>query len=355
MFKSDYTINYITDMENILKDIETRYPVDEILVNGEQIWPYLRWSYCSAYIMEKIGAYGEEDYSVQQTGSGRPVRHMKWFRTLLHDVFYGFRNWFRKYDYVVLTSRDRKLIAGQYINRFLDPIIDELGQDRVLCIENASPHYPVDSAYTKHIVSYRLIVVINRGILTVRKILRRRYIIVNKRILDMIEADYGLNVDAAARIEVYEATRKAFTCLFRLIRPNALLLTCYYGRQAEVKAAKSLGIKVIEVQHGVIGKEHPAYNVYCDIDRSCFPDYLLVFGKQELATFDNSRFIDPANVHPVGSFYIDYIKDSYRPDPHLSERLAIYKRVSGVTLQEGLERRLISFICEAAKLDGSIF
>ena len=45
---------------------------------------------------------------------------------------------------------------------------------------------------------------------------------------------------------------------------------------------------------------------------------------------------------------------SYRPEPQLSERISGYKRVIGVTLQWTFERRLISFICEAAKLDSSI-
>ena len=36
-------------MENILKGIETEYPVNTILVNGEQVWPYLRIAYNFAY------------------------------------------------------------------------------------------------------------------------------------------------------------------------------------------------------------------------------------------------------------------------------------------------------------------
>jgi hypothetical protein len=81
---------------------------------------------------------------------------------------------------------------------------------------------------------------------------------------------------------------------------------------------------------------------------------LLVFGKNELATFNGSRFIDPPNVHPVGSFYIDYIRNSYKPEPHLTEQISDYKRVVGVTLQWTAERRLVGFACEAAKLDSSI-
>jgi len=345
-------------MENILEDIETRYAVDQILVNGEQAWPYLRTYYLVRYLDKIRATTDEEDYYVNLLSSRRPIRMLQVLMLMLRGIPYGFGNWFRRYEYIALTHNSyRRQIDGRYINRFLDPIIDELGPDKVLCIEDMFPFpsYPVDRIYTRHIVFTSLLGLLSQLIVRLRKVLRRRYTIVNKRVLDMIEADYGLNVDAAARIEIHEATRKAFTCLFRLIRPKALLLTCYTGREAEIKAAKSLGIKVIEVQHGFIGKENTVYNVYCDIDRSCFPDRLLVFGNQELTTFDNPRFIDPANVHPVGSFYIDYVKATYKPDLHLSERFSGFKRVVGVTLGWTYEKRLISFICEAAKLDGSIF
>ena len=32
-------------MRNILKEIEGKYPVDTVLVNGEQVWSYLRMTY----------------------------------------------------------------------------------------------------------------------------------------------------------------------------------------------------------------------------------------------------------------------------------------------------------------------
>jgi len=345
-------------MENILKNIESNYPVDQILVNGEQVWPYLRIHYFIRYLNEITASVDEEHFNVNSLSSRRPIRILQVLMQMLRGIPYGFGNWFGRYEYIALTSNSyRRQVAGQYINRFLDPLIDELGPDRVLCMEDTSPFpaYPVDWIYTRHMVSTSLLWLLMQLIVKLRKVLRIRYKIVNKRVLDMIDADYGLNVDAAAQIENYAATRKAFTYLFRLLRPKAVLLTCYYGREPVVKAAKSLGIKVIEVQHGLIGKEHMAYNVYCDIDRSCFPDHLLVFGEQELTTFDNLRFIDPANVHPVGSFYIDYVKATYRPEPQLSERFVGFKRVVGVTLQWTNEKRVLSFICEAAKLDGSIF
>jgi len=345
-------------MKNILKEIEEKYPVDTILVNGEQVWPYLRIRYHFAYTAKTVGSYGEAKHDLQASGRSKPSRMLRFAKNALCGMRYGFRNWFRKYDYIVLTDNGiRRQVGGKYMNRFLDPIIDELGPARVLCIENTSLFPPprTNQVYTKYVVSRSSLTLFSLVIMLLRRILLRRDNVVNKWIVDRVEADLGLQVNVTGAVEFFEATRKAFTYLFRIMRPNAILLTCYYGgNEAVIRAAKRLGIRVVEVQHGIIGKEHPAYNVQRDIDGSCFPDHLLVFGKRELATFDNSRFIEQANVHPVGSFYIDYIRANYTRDPQLSEPLSGYRKVVGVTLQWTLERRLISFICEAAKLDSSI-
>lgn len=344
-------------MENILKQIESHYSVEEILVNGEQVWPYLRIWYHSAHAAKTASSYGEANYDSQASSGSKPIRILRFVKNTLHGTRYGFRNWFRRYDYIVLTNNSyRRQMGGKYVNRFVDPVIDEIGQSRVLCIETTSPFpsYGMNQVYTRHVVSTSPLTLFSLLIMAVRRMFLRRYKVANRWVLDRIATDFGLNINPAALIEAYQAQRKVFTCLFRIMRPKAVLLTCYYGREPAIRAANSLGIKVIEIQHGFIGKEHPAYNVHRDVDKSCFPDHLLVFGKQELSTFNNSRFIDQANVHPVGSFYIDYIRASYRSEPQLSEQISGYKKIVGVTLQWIVASRLISFICEAARLDSSI-
>ena len=335
-------------MKNILEEIEGKYPVDTILVNGEQVWPYLRMTYYFRHRKAVASEQGEEQ-------SILPLP--KILMETVRSSFYGFRNWFRKYDYIVLAENGtRRQVGGKYMNRLVDPVIDELGPARVLCVEGISTFPPrrLNQVYTRHVVSNSLVILFSLLVMLLRRVFFRRYRVVNKGVMDRIETDFDLNVNATNRIEFFEARRKAFTRLFRRMRPQAILLTCYYGKEPAIRAAKSLGIKVIEVQHGVIGKEHAAYNVHRDLDRSCFPDHLLVFGKQELATFNNSCFIDLADVHPVGSFYIDYINNSHRLEPHISEQVSGYKKVVGVTLQWTFEERLVSFICEAARLDSSI-
>ena len=335
-------------MKNILKEIETKYPVDTILVNEEQVWPYLRVAYYFAYMDKITSEKGEKrsDSPLSQRLKKMPM-----------NSFYGFKNWFGKYDYIALSNTlERRNINGKYFNKLLDPILDELGRDKVLYVEAPAPSlYPAQKVHTKNIVCHDLLT-LSAAIAVILQMFRRKnYMVQNESILKTIQKEYGLQIDDVKRIRFFDAQRRVFNFLFRKIKPKAILLSGYYGYIPAVKAAKDLGIKVIEFQHGAIGKEHEAYNVDVEIDKTYFPDHLLVFGTREIKTFDNSRFIRPEDVYPVGSFYIEHVRRNYKLESNLVEQLKNYKRSIGVTLAWTVEKRVIEFVCQAADLNKTIF
>jgi len=215
-------------MTNILKEIETKYPVDTILVNGEQVWPYLRMYYHWHYMKKTASEWGEKEVS--------PPLSQR-LKEMPKNSLYGFRNWFGKYDYVALsTTLERKNIDGEYFNKLLDPVIDELGRDKVLYIENPAPSlYPAEKVHTKNIVSYSLLLLLGQ---VLNMVLRRSCIIQNRSILNTSQKEYGLEIDDVEIIRSFAAERIGFDLLFRRIRPKAILLSCYYGRMPAIKAAK---------------------------------------------------------------------------------------------------------------------
>jgi hypothetical protein len=335
-------------VNNILREIEGKYPVDTILVNGEQVWPYLRIAYGFAYVGEDAS-----QWAGKQSVPPLPKRFMR----MVRSSFYGLRNWFGRYDYVVFSNTlERRNINGEYVNKLLDPIMDEMGQETFLYVETPNPSlYPIKRVHTRNVVSHDLLTLLSAGTAVLLLVIRKKYAIENGSMVKAIQQEYGLHIDDARKVSLFDAQRRVASLLFRKIKPKAILLSCYYGSNLPVvKAARDLGIKVIEVQHGVIGKEHPAYNVDAAIDKSYFPGDLLVFGRRELETFDNSRFIEPENVYPVGSFYIEHIRKNYKAEAEVAEQLRNYRRSVAVTLDYIMEKRAIEFVCQAADLDRTV-
>ena len=333
-------------MKNILKEIEGKYPVDTILVNGEQVWPYLRVAYQFQYVSKISSQKGERPLSPNLSFLGKLKR--------LLNIPYGIKNWLGKYDYIAISSTNqRRPISGKYFNKLLDPVIDKLGRGKVLYIEIPAPSlYPIASIYTNKVVCCDVLELLA---MIVEMFTLRRYKIKNESILGNINKEYDLSVDYLNVIKRFHARRIVFSLLFRMKKPKVVLLTCYYGHlQSAIKAAKDSGAKVVEFQHGSIGEEHPAYNVYAELDKSSFPDYLAAFGKKELETFSNSRFIQPQYVYPVGSFYIEYVKTNHIPNKNLVQRLKNYKVSIVITLESTTESRVIEFVCQAAVLDRDI-
>lgn len=77
--------------------------------------------------------------------------------------------------------------------------------------------------------------------------------------------------------------KKLYGLLLRQVRPKFLLLVTAYSDHALVAAAKELGIKVIEFQHGFINRYHPGYSwsTYALPYKTTMPipDRLFLYGK----------------------------------------------------------------------------
>lgn len=103
---------------------------------------------------------------------------------------------------------------------------------------------------------------------------------------------------------MFEARRLAWRVLFRSTRPHVLLVTdcAYHG--GEVAAAKELGVRVAEFQHGLFGPRCPEYGwpgTLSDVkSRMPVPDRLLVFGDLFRGGALHNGFWRPDEVRVVG-------------------------------------------------------
>ena len=99
--------------------------------------------------------------------------------------------------------------------------------------------------------------------------------------------------------------------LLKVKKPKRVFIAPSYTSYGYVYALKKAGVKVVEVQHGVIIEEHYGYSVRAEFDRNFFVDHLLTFGHSEKKVFKNSRGISEDSIIPIGSYYLSFLKNNF--------------------------------------------
>lgn len=329
------------DTIDIIKEIETTYDVSSIKVNGIQVWPFLRSIY--------FALIENENLNIQNKKKRRLFSSMK----RVKNFFYGLNNLFKRVDYIAfsdtmeLRSKDRL-----YINKLFNNLYDVLGKDNTIVIENPNyrPHYNINKLYMKNVMSLDFFNILCR-VFSFNLIIK----IENERILKDINLNYNMNIGYMRIIKKFFYYHKIFTTTLKIKNPKIIFISDYYNlpHQALIYTARKLGIKVVELQHGIINSEHTAYNVFTNLDKLFFPEYLLVFGNHYKQYFDKDNyFIDKKNVLAIGNMYIHYINNNYIPSEKTIEMFNHfrnkYDKIIAISSQILVEDELIDFLKKSA-------
>ncbi|MFX1561098.1 MAG: hypothetical protein ACFFBL_10970 [Promethearchaeota archaeon] len=129
-----------------------------------------------------------------------------------------------------------------------------------------------------------------------------------------IAKSFGLDVDIEKLTLRHLGYRRIripyFSLVLRRIRPKAIVLVTSYGKEDLIEPAKSLGIPVIELQHGVIHQYHSGYSFPGKKNlKTTFPNWLFTFGDYWSKSVDYT--IDSKYVVSTGFPYIDEEQKSF--------------------------------------------
>jgi len=330
---------------DFIEEVETRYPVTSATARGVQVWPFLRQVYFTQYFRSVMGR--------------QPVKHVAVSKELkrVANLPYGLSRWFRRYECVFLSSPlYRRRVGGEFVDKHGDWMLRELGKDKVLTILNTVSEGGADYRRVlnphEHLVSCDPF-----NFVAVWPMRFGPEAIVNGSVLDQINEEYGLAVDHEKIVGSFFRLVTAFTRMLKVWQPRVLLVACYYNRihQAAVYAANRAGIQTVELQHGRINRAHPAYNVFCPCESTCFPRHLLCYGEYVRECFGGGNHLVPReNVRAVGSGYIDYVRSSEEDTSSLQDALSGYRFSVAVTSIVRIDDEIIAFVKSVAARDDSI-
>lgn len=138
-----------------------------------------------------------------------------------------------------------------------------------------------------------------------------------KHIVGLINSKFKINLsytefirDITNQINYYIILKKYVRLILRRIQPKCIIEINSYNFTNMVfnEVAKELGIKTIELQHGVMGKYNISYNYYGSPKLKSFVDNVFVFGEYWK---NNTRFpISKKNIYVTG--YPEFEKEMKR-------------------------------------------
>ena len=325
------------------KEIESNYDVENIRYRGEQVWSYLR----TVYYWKSL-----ENVTNEYANLRKENFITKLFK-YIKQSFYGFSNWFQTYDYFVFAPTELRILNNnQYIDKSFEKIMEMLGYDNCLYIDQSNQEYiPIKKTPTLHIVSGRILTFSMALMTRISKLifLRKKEI----RILDEINKREKLKVDYPQIVIRFDIEKRIYKLFLNLYTPKVIFINCYYSNQSLVKAASELNIKVIEVQHGQIGENHFAYHLNKKLDNSFFPDILLTFSEYDKSMVERSQNNPFNKVVAVGRYALELIKAETIPQS-LLEITKQYDKTVSISTQYTLESELAEFIKNIAKTNNNI-
>lgn len=190
-------------------------------------------------------------------------------------------------DFIVIENPRKKKLDNRYFDPYTENLVNnlELNNENYIILNNGyKNNYFKNSKYKSYTSNIRFLDSALRKLLAF--FLRssqtcRQYISLISKIFEV-----DCKKDLLFFISNYFIDYIKFSLIFAMTKPKKIFIVCSYGKEGIIQSARDQNIKIIEMQHGIIGNFHPGY-VFGDIYPKHFPDEIWLFGKYWL---ENTKF-----------------------------------------------------------------
>ena len=324
--------------------IENKYPIETIAYKNIKFWPFIRASLFDLYY-----------YSDQKVKDGRGSRNklsniVRLFRSIRYT---SLPLLFKRYASIIFTDDvGMKNHDGIYIDRTMEGIFAFENRTIPVVIKMLPPEVISVVSYI-HSDFFAILIRCFSYCFPIRK----NHIRAESVLMDIL-SELQIQFDFYKYIRIINAALCFYNMWFAVIKPKKIYINCYYDilRMPAFFIAKKRNIPVIEVQHGSITTE-PAYKAFKYVAPNPYPDYLLVFGDRfKLGV--SEHIYHKNSIFTVGSYYIDLMRQEVDINKRLFEKKYGFlkdKIIITVASQYDIDRDILTFVEQAAKLDSRVF
>lgn len=263
------------------------------------------------------------------------------------------------------STESRKEVKGKYYDMYLDPLYEIL--DDTFAVfewpsESGRRRKYKSGVYSKTYIPMHIPLYTKAfwNILFYKISKRKRFEILSEKTLtQIIEVMSGAsNVEKTAVknkmyefITIFYYIKQFLYSILVKIKPKAVLIRCGYGRfpMALSQACRELNIPSIELQHGLITSNHPAYTKMTPSkNRDCTPEYLLTHGDVFSNLVQHGGLFEKNKVVSVGFPFLEKRKEEMRKKDHEQKR-SVFKYSILFTSQWIAADEIQAFITKSAQ------
>ncbi len=334
-----------TDIIEKMEYIETHFDVKKIKCGNFYLWPFLRNEIYLKYLHA-------DNIQMQRTTI---KKNFKEKMSLLFQAIKisNFSLFFCKNSYILFTNDLQfRLVDGKMVNQLFGEIEDS--------IENLLPIVSFVKSNVKNV--YKKCIdqsFIDYICLIYSQINRKCSLPIEgetelRNILKYMDMKY----DWRKRASVYITMVSFYRSWFKIIKPKALFVECYYDIKASaIYAAKQLGIPTVELQHGSLNRKHFAYTGMVKFKKNPIPDYFLCFGEKYRQNISPNIYKE-SQIIETGFYYLELMeqrrelnqKKFKKKYPFIKDKIIVT-----VASQIVCDKELMNYCMEIAKKSEDMF
>lgn len=273
------------EIEKII-EIENKYNLFEKSIMGIFFWKLVRLEVYESIMLNK-GLYNKAQNNI----NFKLYNLLSKAPQIFTNVFK--RSWSLNHsqkDILIFRHPRKVLVNDQYIDIYTKYIEDEM---KLSNRSYESIDFPDNLIHrTKYDESVSNIESVSLAFDYLYGILQKKFFISKKltnsdlqyikQLNEVINEDFDINInllDIVVRsIAKFKYRKRYFTRILRKKNPSIIYLVVHYSRHELIAAANEMGIKVIEIQHGIITPFHIGYSYSTNFKIPYFPDSMVLYG-----------------------------------------------------------------------------
>lgn len=289
---------------NLVKQVERKYPVQQWIIDGIQIWPILRvnHSYKEKYAIDdgvKLEKTRRSIWGIVYKKAGSLIRSLKRYCYLRNmesadSAHNDFADGHRDIVFLSYSIYRKAQVNGMYYFTEIFPFLNEFKSYSYLILESAIrdvykyPRYGKSMLVDKGMFACGIVSTIKKNLLFLadRQLqvscpqMPEVYEYLSERNVKLLSLDKLVNI-----VHHINQFKQYYVKILKKTSPKLVIIEWYYGTEgfSLLLAAKQLGIPVADIQHGIQGSNHWAYGDWPSNPSGyqLLPDYFFVWSHTE--------------------------------------------------------------------------